>query len=107
MDTFPKFIIETDNELGDCLIIAKVTYHKQIVTDKNKVLGGGWYGLNNDTKEITFYGKSEDFGKATLEDIKRCVDSGNVYTNIPVEETNIANNFKFFYDRGSEIVPLN
>lgn len=107
MDVFPKFIIETDNELGDCLIIAKVTYHGQIVTDKNKVKGGGWYRFSNDKKEITFYGKSEDFGRATLEDIKACVISGNVYTDLSIPETNIANDFKFFYDRGSEIVPLN
>lgn len=107
MDVFPKFIIETDNELGDCLIIAKVTYHNQIVTDENKVMGGGWYRMPYGKRECVFYGSSDQYGKATLEDIKRCVESGNAYTNVSVPEMNIANDFKFFYDKGSEIVPLN
>lgn len=33
MDAFPKFIIETDDQKGDCLIVAKCTYHKQLATD--------------------------------------------------------------------------
>lgn len=45
MDIFPKFIIETDDELGDCLIISKCTYHKELVTDHTKVKGGGGSGL--------------------------------------------------------------
>ena len=41
MDSFPKFIIETDDEIGDCLIIAKCTYHHELAIDKTKVKGGG------------------------------------------------------------------
>ena len=53
MDVFPKFIIETDNQEGDCLIIAKCTYHKQLATDISKVKGGGMWTL--DRENSIFY----------------------------------------------------
>jgi len=49
MDVFPKFIIETDSEKGDCLSIARVTCHNQIVVDKTKVKGGGWFLMTRET----------------------------------------------------------
>ena len=101
MDVFPKFIIETDNELGDCLIIAKCTYHKQLVTDTSKVKGGGWWKLNQETNTFILYGQSEDFGKATFENIKKCIESGNVYRN-----SSCINTYNFSYDKGSEIIVI-
>lgn len=57
---FPKFIIE-----GDSLIISKVKYHKEIVTDRSQVKGGGWFKWNSPNNEmLIFYGQSEDFGPA-------------------------------------------
>ena len=91
MDVFPKFIIETDDELGDCLIIAKCTYHKELVTDKTKVKGGGWWSRDNDTNTFTLYGDSGDFGRAIFEDIKKCVQSENVY-NSPTLYRNVYKN---------------
>ena len=104
MDIFPKFIIETDDDLGDCLIISKCTYHKELVIDPTKVKGGGWFRFENGA--FTLYGESHDLGAATFEDIKRCVESGNVYSN-PTCSFPIANKYKFFYDTQSEIIPLN
>lgn len=104
MDIFPKFIIETDGELGDCLIISKCTYHKDLVTDLTKVKGGGLFIFKDET--FTFYGTSQDFGTATVEDVKHCIDLGNVFTN-PTCMFSIANKYKFFYDIQSEIIPLN
>ena len=68
MDSFPKFIIETDDEIGDCLIISKCTYHHQLAIDKTKVKGGGWWTLKENV--FVLYEKSEQFGRASLEDIK-------------------------------------
>jgi hypothetical protein len=79
MSVFPKFIIETDSELGDCLIIAKCTYHKQLVTDPTKVKGGGWWTMDQETMTITLHGESHDFGMAKLEDIAECVKSNRVF----------------------------
>lgn len=103
MDVFPKFIIETDDELGDCLIIAKCTYHKQLATDLTKVKGGGWWVLKDNTFILS--GKSEDFGKASIEDIKTCVQNGNVYTNSACMHP-IAHKHEFAYDLGYELINL-
>lgn len=73
MDVFPKFIIETDDQEGDCLIVAKCTYHKQLATDITKVKGGGWQALDRDNSIFTLSGDSHDFGRAKIEDIASCV----------------------------------
>jgi hypothetical protein len=106
MDVFPKFIIETDEELGDCLIISKCTFHKELVTNKDKVKGGGWYRINLEAKTITLGGESHDFGEAKIEDILKAIENDNVYTNKYLTHS-IAKQFKFLYDKQSEIVPLN
>lgn len=89
MDVFPKFIIEGNN-----LIIAKCTYHKDLVTDKEQVKGGGMWNLNDHT--ITLYGSSSDFGAASVENIKRCIDAGNVWSD-QYEINNICDDYNFVY----------
>lgn len=103
-DIFPKFIIETDDELGDCLILSNCTYHNELVTDKSKVKGGGWFILKND-KTFIFKGDSHEFGRASMEDIKNCIDKGNVFTN-PILAYPIADQYNFAYDTGSELIIL-
>ena len=103
MDVFPKFIIETDDELGDCLIIAKCTYHKELAIDIAKVKGGGWWMLKD--KMLILKGESHDFGKASMEDIKNCIQKGNVFTN-PYLTSSIAQKYEFGYDTGTEIVKI-
>lgn len=99
MDLFPKFIIEDGN-----LILGKVTYHSELVTDKTKIKGGGWFRLKFKEKTITFYGYSHDYGKATLEDVRNCIISGKVYTS--KYHTKSPREFKYFYDTGTEIIEL-
>lgn len=101
MDVFPKFIIEDDS-----LILSKVTYHRHLMTDRTKVRGGGWYNYDNDSKTFTFFGKSEEFGKATIDDIKKCIDSGNVYTN-KSKMFDKSKDFKFLYATDTEYIELN
>lgn len=74
MDVFPKFIVE-----GNSLIIGKCTYHKQLATNTNDVKGGGWWKWKREEKEFVLYGESDDFGSATAEDIKACIENGNVF----------------------------
>jgi hypothetical protein len=103
MDVFPKFIIETDDELGDCLIIGKCTYHKQMVFNKLKVKGGGWWTKKDNT--FILYGQSEDFGPAKLEDIKSIVENKKVYSFGFVRC--FSDNFTFLYKISSgEIIKL-
>lgn len=104
MDIFPKFIIETYDELGDCLILSKCTYHKELVTDPTKVKGGGWFRIKDET--LTFYGDSHDLGAAKMNDIKHCVENDKIFTN-PYLTHSIATKYKFFYDTQSEVIALN
>lgn len=106
MEVFPKFIIETDNQEGDCLIIAKCTYHKQLATDTTKVKGGGWWTLDRDNSIFTLYGKSQEFGIAQIEDIAKCVQSKKVFSSSALFR-NFTEDFKFQYKTQSgEILDL-
>lgn len=96
MDVFPKFIIETDDQEGDCIILAKCTYHKQLATDHSKVKGGGWWTLDRESSVFVLYGDSTDFGRARLEDIAHCVRNGKVFSSASLSR-NLAVDFKFRY----------
>lgn len=99
-ELFPKFIVE-----GDCLIIAKCTYHKDIVNNRDNVKGGGWWRLDKDTDTFILSGTSYDFGKASIEDIRECVIKGNVFTNSSHTHS-IADFYNFSYFTGSETINL-
>ena len=100
MDVFPKFIIEDDK-----IIIGKVNMHQQLVTDKTKVRGGGWFKFISDTNTFQFYGDSNDFGKATLEDIKSCVDNNQIFEGRGAMY-DISDDANFSYHTGSEEIIL-
>lgn len=95
-DVFPKFIIEDGN-----LIIAKCKYHKQLVNDKDqdKVKGGGWWKIENDT--LILFGDSYEFGQATFETIKTCINKGTIFSD-KYKTTNISKKYKFAYYNGIE-----
>lgn len=98
MEKLPKFIIEGDN-----LIIMKVLYHHEIVTDKTKVKGGGWFKKQDDM--FVFYGESHDFGKAKFEDIENCIKNGNIFSDNSLYR-NISEKHRFGYDTGTEIIEI-
>lgn len=103
MDIFSKFIIETDEELGDCLILGRVTYHKQLAFNVENVKSGGWWREKDG--RITFYGDSHDFGKSSLKEVKDTVLNNKVFTSYLLEHP-INNKYKFSYDDNSEIINL-
>lgn len=106
MDVFPKFIIETDDQEGDCIILAKCTYHKQLATDVKKVKGGGWWSLDRDSSVFTLHGDSTDFGRAKIEDIASCVQHKKVFSSAALVR-NYCDDFKFQYkDQVGEIIDL-
>lgn len=105
MDVFPKFIIETDEELGDCLILSKVTFHESIAIFPEKVKGGGWFEFSTELNGFIFYGTSEQFGPAKLEDIQNCVDSELVF-NDPYLAIDLSK-YNFFYrEANGTVIPL-
>jgi hypothetical protein len=77
---------------------------KLIITEKDKVQGGGWFKLED--KTFTFYGSSDEFGQASLEDIQKAVKEDKVYTNYTCSYS-IAEKYKFIYDNHGEITKLN
>lgn len=95
MSVFPKFIIEYDDLVGNILIIAKCTFHKQLASDVKLVRGGGWFHYDRDSNTFTLFGKSEDFGRAKLEDIQDCIMQGHVYSSYAMGRTFKDHNFKY------------
>lgn len=100
MDAFPKFIIETDDQDGDVLVIAKCTYHKELAIDPKKVKGGGWWTLDRENSIFTLSGDSHDFGMAKIEDIASCVQRKKAFSN-PSLTRNLTDTFKFKYRNAS------
>jgi hypothetical protein len=100
MEIYPKFIIENDK-----LILMKVTFHSDIVTVKEKVMGGGVFRYLNETDTFLFSGTSHDFGPASFENIKKCVETGEVYSDKKLRR-NISARHNFAYDTGTEIISL-
>jgi hypothetical protein len=99
-DVFPKFIIE-----GDKLILSKVTYHHQIADDIKAIKGGGWFRYMVHSDTFVLYGDSHDFGRATLEDIKKCISEGKVYSS-KHSDNSLTKHYNFAYDTGSETINL-
>lgn len=99
MDVYPKFVVEGNN-----LIIAKCTYHWQLVTDKKSVKGGGLWKADWEKKEITLFGDSHDFGRASEEDIKACIEAGNVF--LSYQGGRNVSDHSFSINTGSEIIKL-
>lgn len=96
MEKFPKFIIEGEN-----LILRKVNFHHEIATDKSKVKGGGWFKFKSETNTFILFGDSHDFGKASFDDVKKCVEAGKVFYDRLTR--NISATHKFSYNTGSEL----
>jgi hypothetical protein len=99
-DAFPKFIVEGNN-----LVIGKCTYHWQLATDPAKVKGGGLWKWDREKKEITLYGKSEDYGRAKPVDIKRCIESENIFLSYIYGRK--VEGHTFYLNTGVETIKLN
>jgi hypothetical protein len=100
MDVLQKFIIE-----GDYLVMAKSIYHKSLVS-RLDWKGGGFWSFDEETTTFTFFGRSHDFGKASMEDIKKCIDNDKVFS-IKCMTHSIASIYDFNYrDELGNIIEL-
>lgn len=99
-DVFPKFIIEDGN-----LIIGKCKFHNELVTDKDKVQGGGWFTYRREDNSFTLSGDSHEFGAAKLEDIQKAVTEKKVFAR-KGPSRNISDLHIFKYNTQSEIINL-
>jgi hypothetical protein len=99
-EVFPKFIVE-DNHL----VIGKCTFHKQLAENTADVKGGGLWKWDKEKKVFNLYGSSDDFGYASPEDIKTCIEAGNVYWSY-IGGRNISDH-TFYLNTGYETIKLN
>lgn len=99
MDVFPKFIVE-----GDCLILGKCTYHKQLAINKDDVKGGGMWEWDRGNKSFLLYGDSTDFGYASPEAVKACIEAGNLFWSYHGGRK--IEGHTFYLNTGSEIIKL-
>ena len=99
IDVFPKFIVE-----GNSLIIGKCTFHKQLAIDTKDVKCGVWWKWKREEKEFIFYGESDDFGTPTAEDIKACIDAGNVF--LSYHGGRVIEGHTFYLKTGCETIKL-
>ena len=70
--TYPKWIIEE----FDCslnFVLGNVALHKKLKSRQGgtRVLGGGYYEIDNERKTLKLYGGSIDFGKCTLDQVRK------------------------------------
>lgn len=107
-EVYPKFIIEDGN-----LIIGMVKFHKELSRSSkmsHNMKGGGWFRSerNNITKliNIIFFGQSEDFGKASFDAVRQCVENKKVFDSV-TNFQNISQEYDFYYEIEGEKIKLN
>lgn len=89
-DIFNKFIIYTDTDGVDKILMARVTYHIEIAEGNgipvSSVKSGGWFVTKRDTEnnmiwnELILMGGSDRFGDFDREEIKQILDDNELYT---------------------------
>ena len=72
-DLKSKFVV-----VGDYIYMGKCVFHKDLIAEGDKPVGGGEFFFNKDDASFTFYGTSHDFGTATLAQITNAIQKGNV-----------------------------
>ena len=108
MDVYPKYIVVNDSEEGICMVIGKVTYHRELLWDKDakdQVIGGGWWRTNKNMSEMTFHGDSDDFGSVPEEILEEVIKNDKVFLSFPGGHK-LDKIEKYFIDRQSEIVEV-
>lgn len=82
------------------LIIGNTEFHYQLLNDKRiklTTIGGGRWEWDRQTNIFYFYGKSEDFGRVTIEQFKEAFNKSMVSPHIE-KATIIFSPFEFFGD---------
>lgn len=93
---FEKFIVETDDEIGNYLIIGKCQFHRELAHDVAKIKGGGDWRRNEEKTEIVLSGESYEFKSVPFEILKDCIKNKKVFTNWSLSN-NITDNYDFYW----------
>ncbi len=87
-ELYPKFVL-----VDSGLIIARCTYHRDIVPAGEKCYGGGWWIRKDNT--FTLYSSSTKFGYADLKVVQKHLDEGNVFLNSRMTNQLNVENYQF------------
>lgn len=68
---FPKWIVEELEDGSLNFALANVSFHRKLKSKNSKVLGGGFYMIDNEKKTLMLYDKSVDFGPCTIEQVRK------------------------------------
>jgi len=74
-----KFVITQDKKL----IIGRCIFHKEL--DENPVGGGSWY-YESETNRLFLWGKSQDFGRVTQQEVNKSELQGSIGRSDPPVE---------------------
>lgn len=91
-----KYIVQKDDFSGLHIIIGKCVFHKELSGNIRNIISGGWWELDEKTKTFTLYGKSEQFGRASLAEVCECVDSKKIYGDRQLIK-NLTDEYNFQY----------
>jgi len=72
----PKYIIQNNR-----VVIGKVAYHKDLITGKIGVQGGGMFIINHKEATLLLYGDSYKLGPPDMDALKKAVKNWKIYTN--------------------------
>jgi len=67
----PKWIVERLEDWTLMFKLGLVNFHWKLASNKENVLGGGWYQFDSKTNSFYLYDKSLDFGRCKIEDIRK------------------------------------
>lgn len=71
-DVYPKFIINNNR-----LLIGHVDQHRELANDHTTTRGGGWWHIDEPTKTIWLYARSQLFGYSPKHLLAQIIKAGN------------------------------
>lgn len=67
-----KFVVIEDSKTKNLeLRMANTDFHENMVPKGDRCLGGGLFKIEEETKTVLLWGKSEDFGKVDFSKLKK------------------------------------
>lgn len=90
---YPKFIIAGDVRTGKGFLrMGMAVNHKDLRVGYEKIWGGGWWARNDESRTITLYGSSGDFGRPNFSFWKQAPRELRDYTFIYTPLANLPGN---------------
>lgn len=80
---YPKWVLVKENDGEFSIVIGKCYFHKElpkrIGATTDQICGGGWFSWSKDGRVLRFFGTSEDFGHAKVQDVHKAFFADRVF----------------------------